>query len=173
MKLIAEPWDLGPVGYQVGEPGALGEIASRITGSADLYERTRRRPVASINFVTAHDGYTLRDLVSDNHKHNDANGENNNDGESHNRSWNCGAEGPTTDPEILALRAQQSRNFLATLLLSQGVPMLSHGDELGCTQHGNDNAYSQDNAIIWVDWAATDGATTSPTSPGCGTTEAR
>ncbi len=141
VKLIAEPWDLGPGGYQVGnfppqwtewngryrdtvrdfwrgEPGTLGEFASRITGSADLYEHTRRRPVASINFVTAHDGFTLRDLVSYNHKHNDAIGENNNDGESHNRSWNCGAEGPTTDPEILALRAQQSRNFLATLLLS-------------------------------------------------------
>src|SRR5579875_3096807 len=157
VKLIAEPWDIGPGGYQVGnfppqwtewngkyrdtvrdfwrgEPSTLGEFAARITGSADLYERTARRPVASINFVTAHDGFTLRDLVSYNEKHNEANGENNNDGESHNQSWNCGVEGPTDDPEVLALRARQVRNLLATLLLSQGVPMLLGGDELGRTQ---------------------------------------
>ena len=157
VKLIAEPWDVGPGGYQVGnfppqwtewngkyrdtvrdfwrgEPATLGEFASRLTGSADLYEHTARRPVASINFVTAHDGFTLRDLVSYNEKHNEANGEDNNDGESHNRSWNCGVEGPTDDPEIIALRARQQRNFLTTLLLSQGVPMICHGDELGRTQ---------------------------------------
>jgi glycogen operon protein len=164
VKLIAEPWDVGPGGYQVGnfppqwtewngkyrdtvrdywrgEPATLDEFASRLTGSADLYERTGRRPVASINFVTAHDGFTLRDLVSYNEKHNDANGEGNRDGESHNRSWNCGAEGSTADPEINELRAQQQRNFLVTLLLSQGVPMISHGDELGRTQQGNNNVY--------------------------------
>ena len=157
VKLIAEPWDVGPGGYQVGnfppqwtewngkyrdtvrdfwrgEPATLDEFASRLTGSADLYEHTARRPVASINFVTAHDGFTLRDLVSYNEKHNEANGEDNNDGESHNRSWNCGVEGPTDDPEVNALRARQQRNFLATLLLSQGVPMIRHGDELGRTQ---------------------------------------
>ncbi len=179
VKLIAEPWDVGPGGYQVGnfppqwtewngkyrdtvrdfwrgEDASLGEFASRITGSADLYEHTARRPVASINFVTAHDGFTLRDLVSYNDKHNDANGENNNDGESHNRSWNCGVEGPTDDAAINALRARQQRNFLATLLLSQGVPMLSHGDELGRTQAGNNNGYCQDNSLTWVDWADTD-----------------
>ena len=179
VKLIAEPWDVGPGGYQVGnfppqwtewngkyrdtvrdywrgEDATLGEFASRLTGSADLYEHTARRPVASINFVTAHDGFTLRDLVSYNDKHNDANGEDNNDGESHNRSWNCGTEGPTDDPTITALRAQQQRNFVATLLLSQGVPMLCHGDELGRTQSGNNNGYCQDNAITWVDWANTD-----------------
>ena len=154
VKLIAEPWDVGPGGYQVGnfppqwtewngkyrdtvrdywrgEPATLDEFAYRLTGSADLYEHTARRPVASINFVTAHDGFTLRDLVSYNEKHNEANGEDNNDGESHNRSWNCGVEGPTDDKEINALRARQQRNFLTTLLLSQGVPMISHGDELG------------------------------------------
>ncbi|WP_304105947.1 glycogen debranching protein GlgX [Mycolicibacterium bacteremicum] len=179
VKLIAEPWDVGPGGYQVGnfppqwtewngkyrdtvrdfwrgEAGSLGEFASRLTGSADLYEHTARRPVASINFVIAHDGFTLRDLVSYNEKHNEANGEDNNDGESHNRSWNCGVEGPTDDPEILALRAQQERNFLTTLLLSQGVPMICHGDELGRTQGGNNNGYCQDNEITWVDWADAD-----------------
>ena len=178
-KLIAEPWDLGPGGYQVGnfppqwtewngkyrdtmrdfwrgESASLGEFASRLTGSADLYEHTARRPVASINFVTAHDGFTLRDLVSYNDKHNEDNGEDNNDGESHNRSWNCGAEGPTDDPAITELRARQQRNFLTTLLLSQGVPMISHGDELGRTQHGNNNGYCQDNEITWVDWESAD-----------------
>ena len=127
-----------------GEPGTLGEFASRFTGSADLYEHDGRRPVASINFVTAHDGFTLADLVSYNDKHNDANGEDGNDGESHNRSWNCGAEGPTDDDGIRALRARQQRNILATLLLSQGVPMILHGDELGRTQGGNNNTYAQD-----------------------------
>ncbi|CAD5995917.1 glycogen debranching protein GlgX [Agreia sp. COWG] len=175
VKLIAEPWDVGPGGYQVGnfpaqwtewngkyrdtvrdfwrgEPASLGEFASRFTGSADLYEHSGRRPVASINFVTAHDGFTIRDLVSYNEKHNEANGENNNDGESHNRSWNSGVEGPTNDPEILELRARQQRNFLATLLLSQGVPMLLHGDEIGRTQQGNNNTYAQDSEISWVHW---------------------
>ena len=170
VKLIAEPWDVGPGGYQVGnfppqwtewngkyrdtvrdywrgEPATLDEFAYRLTGSADLYENTARRPVASINFVTAHDGFTLRDLVSYNEKHNEANREDNRDGESHNRSWNCGAEGPTDDPEINALRARQQRNFLTTLLLSQGVPMISHGDELGRTQSGNNNVYCQDNEL--------------------------
>ena len=179
VKLIAEPWDVGPGGYQVGnfppqwtewngkyrdtvrdfwrgEDATLGEFAYRITGSPDLYEATGRRPVASINFVTAHDGFTLADLVSYNEKHNEANGEDNNDGESHNRSWNCGVEGPTDDPEIRALRSRQQRNFLTTLLLSQGVPMLSHGDELGRSQGGNNNGYCQDNAVTWVDWAAAD-----------------
>ncbi|WP_431796175.1 glycogen debranching protein GlgX [Microbacterium enclense] len=179
VKLIAEPWDVGPGGYQVGnfppqwtewngkyrdtvrdfwrgEPQALGEFASRLTGSADLYEHSGRRPVASINFVTAHDGFTLRDLVSYNEKHNEANGEDNNDGESHNRSSNLGVEGPTDDPEVLKRRAQQQRNFIATLLLSQGVPMLLHGDELGRTQGGNNNGYAQDNEITWVDWSSVD-----------------
>ena len=179
VKLIAEPWDVGPGGYQVGnfppqwtewngkfrdtvrdywrgEPATLGEFASRLTGSADLYESTARRPVASINFVTAHDGFTLRDLVSYNEKHNDANGEDNNDGESNNQSWNCGVEGPTDDPEINALRAHQQRNFLATTLLSQGVPMISHGDELGRTQNGNNNGFCQDNEITWVHWDKAD-----------------
>jgi isoamylase len=179
VKLIAEPWDIGPGGYQVGnfppqwtewngkyrdtvrdfwrgEPATLGEFASRITGSADLYEHSGRRPFASINFVTAHDGFTLRDIVSYNEKHNDANGEDNNDGESHNRSWNCGVEGPTDDPEILALRARQQRNFLATLLLSQGTPMVLHGDELGRSQDGNNNTYCQDNELSWIDWDAMD-----------------
>jgi glycogen operon protein len=179
VKLIAEPWDVGPGGYQVGnfppqwtewngkyrdtvrdfwrgEPQALGEFASRLTGSADLYEHSARKPVASINFVTAHDGFTLRDLVSYNEKHNEANGEDDNDGESHNRSDNMGVEGPTDDPEILRRRARQQRNFIATLLLSQGVPMLLHGDELGRTQGGNNNGYAQDNETTWVDWEAAD-----------------
>ncbi|WP_258803694.1 glycogen debranching protein GlgX [Pseudarthrobacter sp. NS4] len=179
VKLIAEPWDVGPGGYQVGNfpplwtewngkyrdavrdfwrgaPATLGEFASRLAGSSDLYESSGRRPVASINFVTAHDGFTLRDLVSYNSKHNGANGENNNDGESHNRSWNCGTEGPTDDPEILALRARQQRNFLATLLLSQGVPMVLHGDELGRTQLGNNNAYCQDSPVSWINWDMAD-----------------
>jgi len=181
VKLIAEPWDIGPGGYQVGnfppqwtewngkyrdtvrdfwrsEPATLGEFAARLTGSADLYEHSARRPVASINFVTAHDGFTLRDLVSYNEKHNEANGENNNDGESHNRSWNCGVEGPTDDPGINALRARQQRNLIATLFLSQGVPMLCHGDELGRTQHGNNNGYCQDNELTWIDWKSADEA---------------
>ncbi len=175
VKLIAEPWDLGPGGYQVGnfppqwtewngryrdtvrdfwrgEPQALGEFASRLTGSADLYEHSGRRPVASIDFVTAHDGFTLRDLVSYNEKHNEANGEDNRDGADDNCSWNCGVEGPTDDPTVLELRARQQRNFLATLLLSQGVPMISHGDELGRTQQGNNNAYAQDNELSWIHW---------------------
>jgi len=178
-KLIAEPWDVGEGGYQVGnfpplwsewnaryrdcvrdfwrgEPETLGEFASRFTGSSDLYENTGRRPYASINFITAHDGFTLRDLVSYNEKHNEANGEDNRDGESHNRSWNCGAEGETNDPNVLALRATQQRNFMATLLLSQGVPMISHGDEIGRTQHGNNNGYCQDNELSWIDWENAD-----------------
>ncbi|MFT4165181.1 MAG: glycogen debranching protein GlgX [Microlunatus sp.] len=175
VKLIAEPWDLGDGGYQVGnfpplwtewngkyrdtvrdfwrgEPARLGEFASRLTGSSDLYNHSDRRPTASINFVIAHDGFTLADLVSYNQKHNQANGENNNDGESHNRSWNCGAEGPTDDPKINVLRLKQQRNFITTLMLSQGVPMLAHGDELGRTQGGNNNVYAQDNEISWVNW---------------------
>ncbi|OMH34972.1 glycogen debranching protein GlgX [Tersicoccus sp. Bi-70] len=179
VKLIAEPWDIGPGGYQVGnfppqwtewngkyrdtvrdfwrgEPSTLGEFASRLSGSADLYERSARRPVASINFVTAHDGFTLRDLVSYNEKHNDANGEDNNDGESHNRSWNSGIEGETDDEKVLALRARQQRNFIATLLLSQGVPMILHGDELGRTQQGNNNTYCQDSELTWVHWDKAD-----------------
>ncbi len=175
VKLIAEPWDLGDGGYQVGgfpplwtewngqyrdtvrdfwrgEPATLGEFASRITGSSDLYQDDGRRPIASINFVTAHDGFTMRDLVSYNEKRNDANGEDGNDGESHNRSWNCGVEGPTDDPEVLALRARQQRNMLTTMLLSQGVPMLAHGDETGRTQQGNNNVYCQDNELSWMDW---------------------
>jgi isoamylase len=179
VKLIAEPWDVGPGGYQVGnfppqwtewngkyrdtvrdfwrgEPSTLGEFASRFTGSADLYEHSGRRPVASINFITAHDGFTLADLVSYNDKHNEANGENNQDGESHNRSWNCGVEGPTDDPAVRALRSRQQRNFLATLLLSQGVPMLLHGDELGRTQQGNNNTYAQDSPLTWVHWDEAD-----------------
>ncbi|WP_425826092.1 glycogen debranching protein GlgX [Streptomyces fractus] len=175
VKLIAEPWDLGEGGYQVGNfpplwsewngkyrdcvrdvwrarDGTLAEFATRLTGSADIYQHDRRRPRASVNFITAHDGFTLRDLVSYNEKHNEGNGEHNNDGESDNRSWNCGAEGPTDDPGVLSLRARQQRNLLATLLLSQGIPMLSHGDELGRTQRGNNNAYCQDNELTWVDW---------------------
>ena len=175
VKLIAEPWDVGDGGYQVGnfpplwtewngkyrdtvrdfwrgEAATLAEFASRITGSSDLYEHSGRKPIASINFVVAHDGFTLRDLVSYNEKHNEANGEGNADGESHNRSWNCGVEGPTDDPEIRELRHRQQRNFLTTLLLSQGVPMLAHGDELGRSQRGNNNVYCQDNPTSWVDW---------------------
>ncbi|PHV66092.1 glycogen debranching enzyme GlgX [Williamsia muralis] len=175
VKLIAEPWDVGEGGYQVGnfpglwtewngqyrdtvrdywrgEPATLGEFASRLTGSSDLYEATGRRPSASINFVTAHDGFTLRDLVSYNEKHNEANGEDNRDGESHNRSWNCGVEGPTDDPDIERLRARQQRNILATLMLSQGTPMIAHGDEIGRTQNGNNNVYCQDGPIAWMDW---------------------
>ena len=179
VKLIAEPWDVGPGGYQVGnfpplwtewngkyrdtvrdywrgEQCTLGEFASRITGSADLYKHDGRRPVASINFVTCHDGFTLHDLVSYNDKHNEANGEDNKDGESHNRSWNCGVEGPTDNNEVLELRARQRRNYLATMLLSQGVPMIGHGDELGRTQRGNNNAYCQDSELSWVDWRNAD-----------------
>jgi glycogen operon protein len=135
-----------------GEPSSLGEFAARFTGSSDLYETDNRRPIASINFVTAHDGFTLSDLVSYNEKHNEANGEDNADGESHNRSWNHGVEGETDDPAVLELRERQKRNILTTLLLSQGVPMIAHGDELGRTQQGNNNVYCQDNALSWVDW---------------------
>jgi glycogen operon protein len=179
VKLIAEPWDVGEGGYQVGnfpalwsewngkyrdwirdywrgEPGSLPELGARLTGSSDLYQEGGRFPHASINFVTAHDGFTLRDLVSYNEKHNEANGEGNRDGERHNRSWNCGVEGPADDPAIDALRRRQQRNFLATLFLSQGVPMLLGGDELGRTQRGNNNAYCQDNEVSWYDWASTD-----------------
>jgi isoamylase len=175
VKLIAEPWDVGEGGYQVGNfpplwsewngryrdtvrdfwrtsDAVLPELASRITGSSDLYQDDSRRPRASVNFVTCHDGFTLRDLVSYNDKHNEANGEGNRDGESTNRSWNSGAEGETDDAEVLALRARQQRNLLTTLLLSQGVPMICHGDEMGRTQAGNNNAYCQDNELSWVDW---------------------
>ncbi|TDD29724.1 glycogen debranching enzyme GlgX [Actinomadura sp. KC06] len=175
VKLIAEPWDVGEGGYQVGnfpplwtewngkyrdtmrdywrgEPGAMPEFASRLTGSSDLYADDGRRPSASINFVTCHDGFTLNDLVSYDRKHNDANGEGNRDGTDDDRSWNCGREGPTGDPEIVALRERQKRNLLTTLFLSQGVPMLLHGDEIGRTQRGNNNAYCQDNELSWVDW---------------------
>ena len=141
-----------------GEPGNVGEFAARLTGSADLYENSSRRPFASINFVTAHDGFTLRDLVSYNEKHNEANGDDNQDGESFNRSWNCGVEGETDDASVLALRARQQRNYLTTLFLSQGVPMLSHGDELGRTQQGNNNGYCQDNALTWIGWDKVDEA---------------
>jgi isoamylase len=177
VKLIAEPWDVGAGGYQVGkfpplwtewngkyrdtvrdfwrgQPASVPEFASRLSGSSDLYETSARRPVASINFVTCHDGFTLADLVSYNTKHNEANGDGNADGTDDNRSWNCGAEGPTDDPAISELRHRQVRNFLATLLLSQGVPMLLAGDELGRSQRGNNNAYCQDNELSWVDWAA-------------------
>ena len=179
VKLIAEPWDVGPGGYQVGnfppqwtewngrfrdtvrdfwrgESQALGEFATRMTGSADLYEHSGRRPVASVNFVTAHDGFTLRDLVSYDDKHNEANGEDNRDGANDNRSWNCGVEGETDDAAVLELRARQQRNFLATLLLGQGVPMLLHGDELGRTQGGNNNGYAQDSPVTWIDWEHVD-----------------
>ena len=179
VKLIAEPWDVGPGGYQVGAfpplwsewngryrdtirdywrgaEAGLGQFAYRLTGSSDLYASERRRPTASINFVTAHDGFTLADLVSYDRKHNEANGEDGRDGSEDNRSWNCGVEGPTDDAGVNALRAQQRRNFLATLLLSQGVPMLLGGDEFGRTQAGNNNAYCQDNEISWVDWAHPD-----------------
>ncbi len=175
VKLIAEPWDVGEGGYQVGkfpllwsewngkyrdtvrdfwrgEDSLLAEFAYRFTGSSDLYEDNGRLPGASINFITAHDGFTLNDLVSYNEKHNEANGEENRDGESHNRSWNCGEEGETDDPEVLELRNRQRRNFLVTLMLSQGVPMLVSGDELGRTQKGNNNVYCQDNELSWIDW---------------------
>jgi len=141
-----------------GEEGTLGEFAARFTGSADLYENSGRRPVASINFITAHDGFTLADLVSYNEKHNEANGEGNADGESHNRSYNMGVEGPTDDPDVIAARSRQVRNLLATLLLSQGVPMFSHGDELGRTQKGNNNVYAHDSEISWIDWSTADAA---------------
>jgi glycogen operon protein len=178
VKLIAEPWDVGPGGYQVGNfpilwsewngiyrdtmrdfwrgQASVADFASRFGGSADLYESDGRRPFASVNFVTAHDGFTLRDLVSFNEKHNDANGEGNRDGTDDNRSWNCGAEGPTDDPAINELRLRQQRNFLTTLLLSQGVPMLLGGDEHGRSQGGNNNAWCQDNEISWFDWSAVD-----------------
>ncbi|SIQ06574.1 glycogen operon protein [Alkalispirochaeta americana] len=175
VKLIAEPWDTGPDGYQVGnfppgwsewndryrdtvrrfwkgDPGLLGTLASCISGSSDMYNRRGRRPWASINFITAHDGFTLRDLVSYNHKHNEANGEENRDGSDSNNSWNCGVEGPTDDPEILDLRNRQMRNMLTTLLLSSGVPMITAGDELGRTQEGNNNPYCQDNTLSWIPW---------------------
>ena len=176
VKLIAEPWDLGEGGYQVGnfpagwaewngryrdtirrywkgDGGQVADLAYRLTGSSDLYESGGRRPSASVNFVTAHDGFTLLDLVSFNDKHNEANGEENRDGTSDNLSWNCGVEGPTDDPAITALRERMLRNFLATLFLSQGVPMLLAGDEIGRTQQGNNNAYCQDNELSWVNWA--------------------
>ncbi len=179
VKFIAEPWDVGEGGYQVGnfpglwtewngkyrdtvrdywrgEPATLGEFASRLTGSSDLYEVSSRRPSASINFVTAHDGFTLHDLVSYNEKHNEANGEDNRDGEGHNRSWNCGVEGPTDDPDVVALRCRQMRNFWATLMVSQGTPMITHGDEIGRTQLGNNNVYCQDSELSWMDWSLVD-----------------
>jgi isoamylase len=179
VKLIAEPWDLGQGGYQVGnfpvlwtewngkyrdsvrrfwrgEGGTVSEVATRLSGSNDLYATSGRQPYASINFVTAHDGFTLNDLVTYNEKHNEANLEDNRDGESNNLSWNCGAEGPTDSADVNALRERQKRNFLATLLLSQGVPMISHGDELSRTQRGNNNAYCQDNELTWIDWELTD-----------------
>ena len=174
VKLIAEPWDCGPGGYQVGEfpPGwaewndryrdtvrdfwrgqaAAAAIAPRLSGSADIFNHLGRKPYASVNFVTAHDGFTLHDMVTYNDRHNEANGENNADGNAHNRSWNCGAEGPTDDPAVNELRQRQMRNVLATLLVSQGTPMLLAGDEFGRTQQGNNNAYCQDNEISWVDW---------------------
>jgi glycogen operon protein len=175
VKLIAEPWDLGEGGYQVGnfpvgwaewndryrntvrsywkgDEGLAADLAYRLTGSSDLYGHSGRRPYASVNFVTAHDGFTLQDLVSYNEKHNEANGENNRDGNNDNRSWNCGVEGPTDDPNIKALRAKQKRNLIATLFLSQGVPMMYAGDAIGHTQKGNNNAYCQDNDISWINW---------------------
>ncbi|WP_207430147.1 glycogen debranching protein GlgX [Sabulibacter ruber] len=179
VKLIAEPWDVGEGGYQVGnfppgwtewngkyrdcmrdfwrgEDSMLAEFANRFTGSSDLYFDDFRRPTASINFITAHDGFTLHDLVSYNEKHNEANGEDNKDGDDHNRSWNCGAEGPTDDQWIIDLRNRQKRNFLATLFLSQGVPMMVAGDEMSRTQNGNNNAYCQDNEISWINWPGAD-----------------
>lgn len=175
VKLIAEPWDVGDGGYNVGEfpalwsewngkyrdtmrdfwrgePSTLGEFAARISGSADLYQHSGRAPMASINFITAHDGFTLNDLVSYDNKHNEANGEGNADGESNNRSWNCGEEGPSEDPEVLSLRSRQIKNFLTTMFFSQGVPMICHGDEMGRTQAGNNNVYCQDNELSWVNW---------------------
>jgi glycogen operon protein len=180
VKLIAEPWDLGEGGYQVGNfpvlwaewngkyrdtmrdfwrgsGGGIADFASRYAGSSDLYQEDGRHPSASINFVTAHDGFTLADLVAYDHKHNEQNGEDNRDGTDDNRSWNSGAEGQTDDPAIVALRARRQRNLLATLLLSQGVPMVSGGDEFGRTQDGNNNAYCQDNATSWYDWSFDDG----------------
>ena len=179
VKLIAEPWDLGDGGYQVGnfpvgwaewndkyrdtmrafwkgDGGRIGDFAMRLTGSSDLYNRSGRQPHASVNFVTAHDGFTLADLVSYNDKHNEANGEDNRDGNDHNLSWNCGVEGPSDDPAIRALRLRQMRNFIATLMLSQGVPMLTAGDEIARTQRGNNNAYCQDNETSWLDWLLDD-----------------
>jgi isoamylase len=179
IKLIAEPWDVGEGGYQVGnfpvrwaewngkyrdairrfwkgQGAGMGELAFRLTGSSDLYENDGRRPYSSINFVTAHDGFTLRDLVSYDGKHNDANGEENRDGADDNASWNCGAEGPTDDAGVLALRRRQTRNLVATLFLSQGTPMLSGGDEIGRTQQGNNNAYCQDSEVSWFDWEIDD-----------------
>jgi isoamylase len=179
VKLIAEPWDVGEGGYQVGnfpalwsewngrfrdcvrdywraQPEVLGEFGYRFTGSSDLYAATGRRPHASINFITCHDGFTLRDLVSYNEKHNRQNGEASRDGSDDNRSWNSGVEGETVDTDVLDLRARRVRNFLVTLILSQGVPMISHGDELGRTQRGNNNAYCQDNEISWLDWEHVD-----------------
>jgi len=178
VKLIAEPWDIGPGGYQVGnfpvlwtewngkyrdcvrrfwkgDGGTLGELASRLTGSSDLYQSDGRRPTASLNFITCHDGFTLQDLVSYNHKHNEANGESNRDGTDQNDSWNCGVEGPTSDPAVSELRARQKRNLIATLLLSQGVPMLSAGDELGHTHKGNNNTYCHDSTLTWLHWDLT------------------
>jgi glycogen operon protein len=179
VKLIAEPWDVGDGGYQLGrfpggwsewndryrdtvrcfwkgDPGVVGELASRITGSSDLFDQLGRRPWASVNYITAHDGFTLHDLVSYDHKHNEANGEGNRDGTDRTNSWNCGSEGPTQDPAVRSTRRQQKRNLLATLLLSQGVPMLLGGDEFGRTQRGNNNAYCQDNELSWIDWAGVD-----------------
>jgi isoamylase len=179
VKLIAEPWDVGDSGYQVGNfpvnwkewngkyrdgvrdfwrgaNDSMGEFASRVTGSSDLYRAGGRTPLAGINFVTSHDGFTLADLVAYNEKHNEANGEDNRDGDNTNRSWNCGVEGPSDDPAIRTIRAQQQRNFLATMILSQGVPMILAGDELGRSQRGNNNAYCQDNPISWIDWANAD-----------------
>ena len=175
VKLIAEPWDLGPGGYQVGnfpigwsewngkyrdtvrqfwrgDPGQVGQLASRLAGSSDLYEHSQRSPLASINFVTCHDGFTLQDLVSYEQKHNEANGENNRDGNDNNLSRNWGAEGPTDAVHVVRMRERIKRNLMATLAFSQGVPMISHGDELGRTQGGNNNAYCQDNPISWIDW---------------------
>ncbi len=179
VKLIAEPWDVGEGGYQVGnfpplwaewngryrdvvrrywkgDEGQLAELGYRLTGSSDLYKRDGRKPTASINFITAHDGFTLRDLVSYNFKHNEANGEDNRDGTNDNHSWNCGVEGPTDDPVIDELRQTQTRNFLLTLLVSQGVPMICGGDEIGRTQGGNNNAYAQDNETSWINWNLSD-----------------
>jgi isoamylase len=178
-KLIAEPWDIGPGGYQVGrfppgwaewndrfrdvarsywkgDEGAVPDLATRLAASGDSFDHRGRKPWASVNFITAHDGFTLNDLVSYNEKHNDANKENNQDGNSNNRSWNCGAEGPTEDDEIIALRERQKRNLLATLFLAQGTPMLLAGDEFGRTQGGNNNAYCQDNEISWLHWEKID-----------------
>ena len=179
VKLIAEPWDIGPGGYQVGQfppgwaewndkfrdtvrrfwkgdAGMLPDFAKRISGSGDLFNKRGRKPWASVNFVTAHDGFNLNDLVSYNDKHNEANGEDNRDGHSNNHSWNHGVEGPTDDPEIMALRERQKRNLLATMLLSHGTPMLLAGDEFGHSQGGNNNAYAQDNETTWLDWLAID-----------------